>query len=249
MLACTPGRPRALIRGEAARLARVVMSTLMELRDELVPIVLQHLDLVQLSQLRRVCRHCRRWALAEIESMPRPLAVGGTRWEAHALGHTAQPQSQVLELNLSTLRWNEAVAVPALPQPRGFHAVCALPGAGLLAGAGVVGSYQAPTHQGSAVRWAAGDDQWTPLPDMLVVRESAALVSLGDGRVLAIGGVERVQNSDDEAEQDPDEEEPRPTFREEPRPSVELLAPPGDAWRLQAPMPGPREAMAAGRLR
>ena len=32
---------------------------LMELRDEIVPIVLRHLDLVQLSQLRRVCRQCR----------------------------------------------------------------------------------------------------------------------------------------------------------------------------------------------
>ena len=211
---------------------------LMELRDEIVPIVLQHLDLVQLSQLRRVCRQCRTWAAMEITSMPKPLAVGGTRWEEHS--HTAQPQSQVLALDLSTLRWNGAVAVPALPQPRGFHGVCALPGSGIVVAGGVVGSHEAPTHQGSAIRWAAGDEQWTSLPNLLVARESAALVSLGDSRVLAIGGVERVQDSDDEE---------GAQFGEEPLSSVELLAPPGDAWRLQAPMPAPREAMAVGLLR
>eukprot|EP01047_Picozoa_sp_COSAG01_P019959 COSAG01_NODE_1125_length_11596_cov_8.205532_2_plen_542_part_00 len=158
--------------------------------------VLGLLSVVDLWRVRRVCRAFRRWCAAELSSMPRPVAVGGTYvrrpatpagvWAPTLSGSTAGVEA----LDLSTMRWSStACAVPPLPQSRAKLAMCAKDGGRIV----VVGGYG---HENSgqrenqlrktALRWVPGASSWAPLPDVDVELKGPTAAALPDGRVMVV---------------------------------------------------------------
>jgi len=72
--------------------------------------------------------------------------------------------------------------VPALPEPRAGHTVCALGDGRVVAAGGGEGLER------TALQWVPGAAGWAPLPDMAERRDGAAVVALPDGRAMVIGG-------------------------------------------------------------
>eukprot|EP01045_Picozoa_sp_COSAG04_P013869 COSAG04_NODE_1007_length_8800_cov_5.348006_3_plen_186_part_00 len=140
--------------------------------------VLRAFSVVELWRLRRVCRAFHRWGTAALAALPRVVVLGG-----HDMTD-GQQTAGVEVLDLSMLRWSSGV-VPALPEPRTSHSVCALgDGRVVVAGGWGVGV----TLEKTVVQWVPGAAAWAPLPDMLGGREGAAALALADGRAMAIGG-------------------------------------------------------------
>jgi len=134
--------------------------------------VLRGFSVVELWRLRRVCRAFHRWGTAALAALPRVVAVGG-----RDAGNERTAGVEVLDL--STLRWSSGV-VPALPEPRSFHSVCAF-GDGRVVVAGGLADR-------TVLQWVPGAAGWTPLPDLAEGRAGAAAVALPDGRAMVIGG-------------------------------------------------------------
>ena len=76
--------------------------------------------------------------------------------------------------------------------------------------------------------WVPGAPEWVPLPDMAEARSEPAAVALPDGRVMAIGGFDSVNDR----------------FLA----SVEVLAADGSGWSTLAPMHTARNGHAAAAL-
>ena len=79
--------------------------------------VLRAFSVVELWRLRRVCRAFHRWGTAALAALPRVVAIGGRDADG-------ERTAGVEVLDLSTHRWSSGV-VPALPEPRDWHASCA----------------------------------------------------------------------------------------------------------------------------
>ncbi len=172
--------------------------------------VLRGFTVVELWRLRRVCRAFRRWGTAALAALPRVVAVGGRTPGGHAT-------AGVEVLDLSTLRWSSGV-VPALPEPRHRHALCAFADGRVVVAGGWRG-------ERTALQWMPGAAAWAPLPDTAEGRLAAAAVALPDGRAMVIGGKLRG-----------------------PLASVEVLAADGSGWSALAPMPTARDAPTAAVL-
>jgi hypothetical protein len=78
---------------------------------------------VGLWRLRGVCRALRRWAQAELWSLPRVVAVGGVVVDRSVAPPKWVATSSVESLDLSTMRWSAAGCMPPLPDPRAMHSV------------------------------------------------------------------------------------------------------------------------------
>ena len=85
-------------------------------------VVLGFFSVVGLWRMRRVSRRFRRWCTGKLSSLPRLAVVGGVRREDNPPKLVATTCVELLDL--STLRWSSGGAVPALPDPRAWHAVC-----------------------------------------------------------------------------------------------------------------------------
>eukprot|EP01045_Picozoa_sp_COSAG04_P025407 COSAG04_NODE_3330_length_2923_cov_5.249646_3_plen_205_part_01 len=162
-------------------------------------------SVVELWRLRRVCRAFHRWGTAALAALPRVVAVGGSDVDEQAT-------AGVEVLDLSTLRWSSGV-VPALPDPRAWHAVCSF-GRTVVAGGYNRDAADPMRHlKKTALQWVRGAQAWTPLPELAEGRFGAAAVALPDGRAMVIGGVGHQFLA-----------------------SVEVLAADGSGWSALAPM-------------
>eukprot|EP01045_Picozoa_sp_COSAG04_P022555 COSAG04_NODE_2566_length_3917_cov_2.125196_4_plen_368_part_00 len=177
--------------------------------------VLRAFSVVELWRLRRVCRAFHRWGTAALAALPRVAVAGG---ETVDFEWTAS----VEVLDLSTLRWSSGV-VPALPEPRDYHPVCAF-GDGRV----VVAGAEEDGQEKTAMQWVPGAVHWAPLPDMAACRRLAAAVALPDGRAMVIGGY--------------DDDNDRAIA------SVEVLVADGSGWSALAPMGTTRAGVAAAVL-
>ena len=79
-------------------------------------------------------------------------------------------------LDLSTLRWSSGGAVPALPEPRAWHALCSFgDGRTVVAGGWNDGGDDPMLHLlKTALQWVRGAQAWAPLPDLAEERTAAA---------------------------------------------------------------------------
>eukprot|EP01045_Picozoa_sp_COSAG04_P011426 COSAG04_NODE_735_length_10705_cov_33.479823_14_plen_390_part_00 len=182
-------------------------------------IVFGALPVVELWRLRRVCRAFHRWGTAALAALPRVAVVGGELVDR-------EPTAGVEVLDLSTLRWSSGV-VPALPQPRQDHSVCALEGSGRVV---VAGGCRGGGGWGTILtvaQWVRGAAAWVPLPNLAEKRRNMPAVALPDGRAMLIGG--RDHGHQDLA-------------------SVEVLAADGSGWSALAPMGTARDGAAAALL-
>eukprot|EP01045_Picozoa_sp_COSAG04_P027891 COSAG04_NODE_4188_length_2245_cov_4.831911_1_plen_522_part_00 len=183
-------------------------------------VVLGFFSVIGLWRMRGVSRHLRRWCTAKLASLPRLMAVGGS--------YDPNPASDdplVEVLDLSTLRWTSGGAVPALPDPRAGHGLCAFGDGRTVVAGGWNGGDPMLHLLKSALKWVRGAQAWAPLPDMVEEREGAAAVALPDGRAMVIGGWD--------------------SANQRPLASVEVLAPDGSGWSALAPMGTAREVAAA----
>jgi hypothetical protein len=149
--------------------------------------VLGLLSVVDLWRARRVCRAFRRWAVAQLSSMPRPVAVGGHRYErlidarSHQGSWHAAMTAGVEALDLSTMRWSSTLcAMPPLPA----HA--ARIGLFPTACANDDGCTVALLSHKTAVQWVPGTSDWEPLPDVDGLRWLKVL-ALEDGKPMVVG--------------------------------------------------------------
>ena len=157
---------------------------------------------VGLWRLRGVCRAFRRWARAELSSLPRVVAVGGVvkdrsvvllkeddedddDYEIATWAATASVES----LDLSTMRWSVADCM-SLPDPRAMHSVssCCADGRVVVCSGYNFGGADPMHHLGrTALQWLPATGAWSALPDQ-PGDCGAASVLLPDGRTMLIGG-------------------------------------------------------------
>jgi hypothetical protein len=194
---------------------------------------------VGLWRLRGMCRAFRRWARAELSSLPRVVAVGGAVEkeivdvpcaQADARGSFKSiATSSVESLDLSTMRWSAAGCMPSLPDPRAYHSVsCGADGRVVVCGGFNDGGADRMNHlRSTALQWLPGTGAWSTLPDLPARRVGAASVGLPDGRTMLIGGLS------DEAQATA---------------SVLVLAADGSGWSDLPPLMGARFGAAAALL-
>jgi hypothetical protein len=153
--------------------------------------LLRHLGVVSLWRVRGVSRGFRRWAQAELSSLPRLVAVGGivTHDSVTLLKYIAL--SSVESLDLSTMRWSAAGCMPSLPDPRAAHSVnCSVDGRVVVCSGYNHGGADPMHHlRSTALQWLPGTGAWSALPDLPAGRFAAVSVALPDGRTMLIGGV------------------------------------------------------------
>jgi hypothetical protein len=213
---------------ECSALVRLMGSAHLGQHEQSGAYILRSLSVVALWQLRQVSRSFRRWGTEALAAMPRPVMAGGETGPVLT--------SCVLALDMASLRWSSDIAVPFLPEPRGGHAMCGLPGGQIT----VVGGVDDDDNTvGTACRWQPGSSSWEALPSMSTPRRIAVAVALGDGGVLVAGGFD--EDDIDLA-------------------SAEVLAVDGSSWSAVAPMrtarcgavggllPGGRVIVAGGSL-
>jgi hypothetical protein len=180
---------------------------------------------VGLWRLRGVCRTFRRWAQAELSSLPRVVAVGGIEGIINRLKWVAT--ASVDSLDLSTMRWSSAGCMPSLPDPRAWHSVsCCADGRVVVCGGynlsddslSADNDDDQMVHLGStALQWLPGTGAWSALPGLPSGRVGAASVGLLDGRTMLIGGLHEGSVA-----------------------SVLVLAANGSGWSKLPPLTGPR---------
>ena len=169
-----------------------------------------NLSLVQLWRLRRVCRDLYEWATAVLRLLPRPIAIGGSRQGKHRYMRCCPvAQTQMLALDLSTLRWTESEppSVPILPAPRARHTANVSQDDGTLTVAGIFEDYlgdvpvpeeQTPYnrnyHVNIVLRWTPGGE-WRAVAPLSTYHAEVMGMTLPDGRTVILGG----QNVDEES--------------------------------------------------
>eukprot|EP01046_Picozoa_sp_COSAG06_P035564 COSAG06_NODE_3836_length_4852_cov_13.191458_2_plen_462_part_00 len=190
--------------------------------------ILRHLGVVSLWRVRGVSRGFRRWAQAELSSLPRLVAVGGIVKDSSVNPPKLVATSSVESLDLSTMRWSAAGCMPSLPDPRAFHGVsCSADGRAVVCCGYNYGGADRMNHlRSTALQWLPGTDTWSALPDLPAGRMGAASVVLPDGRTMLIGGYSGGQALA----------------------SVVVLAADGSGWSDLPPLVGARAYPAAARL-
>jgi hypothetical protein len=156
-----------------------------------------------LWRLRGVCRAFRRWALQQLSSLPRVVAIGGDT--SYTSGEEMGTAS-VEMLDLSTMRWLSGGAVPDLPAPRHALATCSFPDGRVVVAGGIGNSdsedededehqddFKECTLRPTALQWEPGSLGWSSLPRLAQAQAGAAAVALPDGRAMLIAGYDNTQ--------------------------------------------------------
>ena len=168
---------------------------------------------VGLWRLRAVSRTMRCWATAQLEALPRVVAVGGMN-DCDEDGDSVRATAGVEALDLSTMRWSTARFMPSLPEPRSQHVVSSFADGRTVVCAGKNehvffedannDSDNEPDREDwdeglhlakTALQWVPGSTEWVALPDLPGNRLLAASVSLPDGRTMLIGGYDNTKMS------------------------------------------------------
>jgi hypothetical protein len=142
-----------------------------------------------LWRLRGVCRAFRRWALQQLSSLPRVVAIGGDTSDTSG---EEMGTASVEMLDLSTMRWLSGGAVPDLPAPRHALAACSFPD-GRVVVAGGASREEPYALQPTALQWEPGSLGWSSLPRLAQAQAGAAAVALPDGRAMLIAGYDNTQ--------------------------------------------------------
>ena len=213
-----------LTRGQKARRSQQQLDAIQALSGhvlELGPVatllVLQ-LSVRQLWLLKRVNRYFRRMATAALMTMKRPVVGGGIPQEGG--------QQSIELLDLGSLRWSVKVLLPAARTDAAMTLMS--DGTMMMAGGDISPESERASLRGWTVTngvecYAPATQTWASMPRLNTERTSLRLVCCPNGRVLALGGCDDVEN--DTA-------------------SVEGLDPCADAWIELAPMRTARHSFA-----